>query len=108
MDDIQKSRVRLVHWIEHNVDHLKGYGEVATTLEKEGLHSVAGKIREGIHLIEAANREFQKALGELSALSGQATTMEEEHHTHSHTHEEGHEHSHHDSHEHGHGHEDKE
>jgi len=110
MDDIQKSRVRLIHWIDHNVEHLKGYGEVATTLEKEGLNGVAGKIRQGIRLIEAANTEFQNALEELSALRGQAPALDEAHHTHSHTHEEGHEHSHHHSHEHGHrhNHEDKE
>jgi len=106
MDDMEKSRVRLVHWIEHNVDHLKGYGEVATTLEKEGLDSVAGKIREGIHLIEAANREFQKALGEISALAGETAPPDAPHHTHSHSHEEGHEHSHDHSHEHGYSHED--
>ena len=100
MDDIQKSRVRLAHWVEHNVEHLKGYGEVAAVLEKEGLPSVAGKVREGIHLIEAANREFQNALEELSGLGGQAAKMDQAVHTHSHTHEEGHEHSH----EHGHGH----
>lgn len=104
MDDIQKSRIRLVHWIEHNVEHLKGYDEVATTLEREGLHSVAAKIREGIHLIEAANSEFQKALGELPGMVGQAETMGKEHHTHSHSHGEGHEHSHEHGHAHGHQH----
>ncbi len=108
MDNIQKSRVRLVHWIDHNVEHLKGYGEVATVLEKEGLNSVAGKIREGIHLIEAANVEFQKALGELSTLRGQTATGDETHHTHSHSHEEGREHSHYHSHEHDGSYEDKE
>jgi len=104
MDDIQKSRVRLIHWIDHNVEHLKGYGEAATTLEKEGLNGVAGKVRQGIRMIEAANTEFRKALTELSALTGQDATMTEAHHTHSHTHEEGHEHSRHHSHEHGHSH----
>jgi len=104
MDDIQKCKVRLVHWIDHNVEHLKGYGEVATTLEKEGLDSAAGKVLGGIRLIEAANKEFQKALGELSGLGGQAETAADSAHAHSHAHEEGHEHSHEHTHHHGHDH----
>jgi hypothetical protein len=104
MDEIEKSGVRLAHWIDHNVEHLKGYGEVATTLEKQGLNVVAEKIREGIHLIEAGNKRFQEALGELSTLTGQTVPPEALHHTHSHSHEEGHEHSHEHSHDHGHSH----
>jgi hypothetical protein len=108
MDDIQRGRIRLEHWIDHNVEHLKGYEEVATTLEKEGLQSVGGKIRQGIHLIQAANREFQEALAQLSAIGGQSATTKPTHHTHSHAHDGGHEHAHHHSQEHGHSHEDKE
>ena len=67
MDDIEKSRVRLIHWIEHNLEHVKGYNEVAQILQRDGFHSASEKIRRGVSLIEAANEEFETALAGLSA-----------------------------------------
>lgn len=61
MDDLQKSRVRLSHWIDHNLEHLKGYEEVAQLLEKQGSVEAAGCIREGMRQMKAANQEFEKA-----------------------------------------------
>jgi len=87
MDDIQKSKVRLAHWIEHNEDHLKGYEEVAGLLEREGKPTVALKIRKGIESIKAANREFEQALQELSEPGEEAP-----HHSHGHGHDHGHKH----------------
>ena len=69
MDDIEKSRVRLIHWIEHNLEHVKGYNEVAQILQRDGFHSASEKIRRGVSLIEAANEEFETALAGLSAPS---------------------------------------
>jgi hypothetical protein len=99
MDDIQKSKVRLAHWIDHNVDHLKGYREVAALLEGEGNLAVASTIRRGIELIESANKEFEKALQDLSALAGQP-------HSHEHPHDPGHDrrHGHDAAHDHEHKH----
>lgn len=109
MNEIQKSRVRLAHWIDHNLDHLKGYLEVAQVLEAGGYQESALKIREGIRLIETANAEFQKAL---SGLSIEADDSPQEAHGATHAHEHMHEHAHahcHDdlpehSHPHGHAH----
>ncbi len=50
MDDIEKSRVRLIHWIEHNLEHVKGYNEVAQILQRDGFHSASEKIRRGVKL----------------------------------------------------------
>jgi hypothetical protein len=104
MDDLQKSKVRLVHWIEHNVDHLKGYEEVAALLEREGKHSVASSIRKGIDLIKAANGEFDKALQDLSEIVGDEHDHEHTHaHAHGHSHSHGHEEAHSHDHPHKHG-----
>lgn len=94
MDDIEKSRVRLIHWIEHNVEHVKGYNEVAQILERDGFTSASDHIRRGVSLIEEANGEFSTALAGLSAPTGEASASENEARGHAHEHEHGHEHAH--------------
>lgn len=92
MDRVEKSRVRLTHWIDHNLDHLRGYSEVAATLETEGLDAAAKRIKEGIRLIEQANSEFTMALADISRALG--------HKGMGHTHTPGHSHGHSDDHTH--------
>jgi hypothetical protein len=93
MDEIQKSRIRLSHWIDHNKEHLRGYADVAQALEEEGLQVAAETIREGIALIEAANEKFRAVKGLLPGQEGE----KDESGPHS-----GHHHSHdHDHHHHG-------
>jgi hypothetical protein len=98
MDRLEKSRIRLTHWIDHNLDHLRGYSEVAATLEGEGHESAAEKIRQGIRLIEEANGEFTKALAEISRAVGNNRLD----HSHSHDHSGSHSHTHDHSHDHTH------
>jgi len=95
MDDIEKSRVRLVHWIEHNLEHVKGYNEVAQILERDGFRSASEKIRRGVSLIEAANEEFETALAGLSGTGEEASgSGSESSQDHAHEHGHGHEHNH--------------
>jgi Arc/MetJ-type ribon-helix-helix transcriptional regulator len=87
MDDIEKSRIRLIHWIEHNLEHVKGYNEVAQILQRDGFHSASEKIRRGVSLIEAANEEFETALAGLSAPAQEVSASEHEAaHGHEHPH----------------------
>ncbi len=65
MDDIQKSRIRLEHWIDHNFEHIKGYEEVAQLLDNKGFRTAAEMIRRAARLIEEANTEFENALESL-------------------------------------------
>jgi hypothetical protein len=65
MDDVQKSRIRIKHWIDHNIEHVKGYLEVADILEKSGHDSAAEKLRQGVRLFELANESFQVVLTDL-------------------------------------------
>lgn len=101
MDEVQKSKIRLEHWIDHNLDHLRGYSVVAGLLEKCGFAESAKKIRKGIGLIEAANDEFQKALADLPE-SGDHHHHQEEPHAHAHSDDSGHGHHGHHHHEHHH------
>jgi hypothetical protein len=111
MDDVQKSRIRLAHWIDHNIDHVQGYKEVADILVKTGQSSAAEKIRRGIGLIQAANQEFESAMIELSLEGEQVHSHDHDAHHHDHSHDHPHEHSHehhnHSGHSHSHSHEDE-
>ncbi len=101
MDDIEKSKVRLSHWISHNIEHVTGYLEVAELLETQGRGEIAGRIKLGVEFVEKANKEFEQAL---SMLGGDLKSSEASHsHSHSHEHSHAHEHSHGDeTHEHSH------
>ncbi|MFH0822752.1 MAG: hypothetical protein V2B18_08360 [Pseudomonadota bacterium] len=83
MDEIQKNRIRIKHWITHNDDHLKGYEEVAATLRSHGQNDAADKIENAAEFIGSANRAFEEALECLGPED------------HSHTEEKGHSHHHH-------------
>lgn len=94
MDRLEKSRIRLTHWIDHNLDHLRGYSEVAAMLQAEGLDSAAERIRQGIRLIEEANGEFTKALAEISRAVGNNQQDNSLSHGHSKGHTHAHDHTH--------------
>lgn len=109
MDDIQKSTIRLAHWIDHNRDHVKGYQEVMESLEREGLEGAAGMVRGSIELIEQANGKLEQALALLAGPEhGAGDLHAAAHHKHSHRHshdgpsDHGHGHVHDDSHGHDH------
>lgn len=109
MDDVEKSKIRLSHWISHNLEHLKGYEEVAGLLESKGNSAVAETIRRGVGLVQKANAEFDKALsmlgGPVKASSEGSGHSHEHSHAHDHTHEHPHSHGHHGHHgPHGHDH----
>lgn len=93
MDDVEKSKVRLKHWIDHNFDHIKGYEEVAQLLSEKGFSEAAEIILSGARAIEAANKEFEKALGCLGSaaddMSRDAGASESHHQGHGHNHGHG-------------------
>jgi hypothetical protein len=87
MDDIQKNRVRLTHWISHNSEHLTGYMEMAENLEGMGLNEAAEKVRRAVSLVKATNHEFERAL---TLLGGSVSEHNHDHgHSHSHKHHHG-------------------
>jgi hypothetical protein len=107
MDEIQKSRIRLKHWVDHNEDHLKGYEDVAQLLETQGLSEAASRIRQGIDMTRKANDEFRAALSFFPAETASSEHSHDDHHSHDHGHHCGlHKHEHEHSHSHGGSHKD--
>lgn len=108
MNETEKCRIRLSHWKEHNVEHVKGYEEVAGKLEELGIPEASAMIRKGISLVEAANIEFENALTALAAANPTddqpAAATQEVPHAHEHTHEHSHSHTHEHDHKHAHAH----
>jgi hypothetical protein len=108
MNEAEKCRIRLAHWKDHNADHVKGYEEVARTLEGLGAPEAAAMIRKGISHVDAANAEFDNALKALAALSPAAESAAPADapspHKHAHAHEHSHDHEHEHCHQHGHDH----
>jgi hypothetical protein len=109
MDQVQKTIVRLSHWIDHNVEHIAGYQEAADSLEREGFGKAAESVRRGISLIEEANRSLDEALSHISDADQSRDRgrcgAHHEHGSHGHHHHgsHGHEHGPHD-HDHSHSH----
>jgi rubrerythrin len=97
MDDIERSRIQLKHWIDHNAEHLKGYEKVVQVLKQQGMTAPSEAIERGIKMVEAANAAFEEALSalphsETAGSSGEA----HEGHGHAHDHDHGHHHHSHD------------
>ncbi len=90
MDDIEKSRVRLKHWIDHNFDHIKGYEEVAQLLAEKGFSDAAASVRSAAKAISAANAEFEKALECLGEDLGEKSSAEDRPDTHHGEHRDNH------------------
>ena len=104
MDEAQKARIRLEHWINHNCEHLRGYLEVSNSLDTIGMTSIGDRIRNAVEYIDRANDEFRKALDQLTQLTPSTGCGRHEHsHGHSHEHEHCHDHGHCHNHEQCHG-----
>jgi len=66
MEMIEKARIRLRHWIEHNSHHIEDYEVFAKELEGAGKRESAGYIREMIRLAEKSNEVLRNALDSLT------------------------------------------
>lgn len=77
MKEVEKLRVLLPHWIEHNTGHEEECLKWAEIARKEGQASVAEHIAAAVKLMQEANGLLKKALHETGGPS-------EEHHHHHH------------------------
>ncbi|MBW2028097.1 MAG: hypothetical protein JRH06_03050 [Deltaproteobacteria bacterium] len=66
MDMIEKAKIRLEHWMEHNSHHLEDYEEFAADLEAAGRKESAEYIRQVAALTAKTNELMKKALNSLS------------------------------------------
>lgn len=82
MDNVEKLRVMLQHWIEHNKGHMEEFDKWRGTMTDEGRTSLAEHIKKTIELMGSVNTELEKALQE----TGGAKHDEGHHHHHDHDH----------------------
>lgn len=84
MDNVEKLRVMLQHWIEHNKGHVEEFEKWRKTMTDEGQTSLADHITEAVKTMASVNAQLGKALHEAG---GPKTDVEEgDHHHHGHHH----------------------
>jgi hypothetical protein len=62
MDFAEKARIRMEHWIHHNLDHLENYEIFAGELENAGKTECAWHIRAMGDLLSQSNDHLKEAL----------------------------------------------
>ena len=62
MKIVDKSAVRIKHWMEHNDHHIEEYDSFAKQLDESGLHTSAQHIREMAELTRKTGGCLRKAL----------------------------------------------
>ncbi len=62
MNELDKLRALLPHWIEHNQEHAADYVRWAEVADSAGRGKAAGRIRAAIELVAQANDALQEAL----------------------------------------------
>jgi primosomal protein N'' len=67
MEAVEKTIVRLRHWMSHNEHHLSEYEKVAADLEAAGHEASAAQIREMVALSKTSNECLEKALQALES-----------------------------------------
>jgi len=65
MDNVEKLRVMLQHWIEHNKGHVEEFEKWRKTMTEEGQTSVADHITEAVKMMATVNAQLGKALHEV-------------------------------------------
>ena len=62
MEFIEKAKVRIDHWINHNEAHIEEYETFAGQLEEEGKKESAGYIREMAELTAKSTESLRNAI----------------------------------------------
>ena len=67
MDFVERARLRLEHWLEHNEKHREEYAAFAAQLEQAGKQASAAYVREMADLAGKSNDCLRKALNALGS-----------------------------------------
>ena len=70
MNDVDKLRVLLPHWMEHNAEHAKGFRTWAGRARAAGEEDLADHIIAAAKKMEAANRNLESAIEHLGEGGG--------------------------------------
>ncbi len=93
MNDIDKLRVMLPHWIDHNQGHGGEFAQWAEKLTSDS-PELARLLRDAVQSLQEAQRCLEEALskagGPLEAPGGQSKHQHKHEHNHEHSHDHGH------------------
>jgi hypothetical protein len=64
---VERAKVRLRHWMDHNEKHREEYADFAAQLEQAGQPASAAHVREMADLVGKSNDCLRKALNALEA-----------------------------------------
>ena len=78
MNDIEKLRTLLPHWIEHNQSHAAEFGNWADKAARAEQDGAAQQIRRAADVMAQANDALEAALAELGG------AIDRDHHPHTH------------------------
>ncbi len=81
MDNIEKLRLLLQHWIEHNDGHVEEFEKWRKTMAEDDKQSLAGHIGDAIAAIATVNEKLTEALTEAG---GPPEKGDGDHHHHHH------------------------
>jgi hypothetical protein len=100
MDNVEKVRVMLQHWIDHNKGHVDDFEKWRKTMADDGQDALAGHITEAVKLMADVNASLGKALHAAGGSQGGNHGHKPHTHDHKHTHSHGHNHDHDHDHDH--------
>ena len=87
MNDIEKLRLLLPHWLEHNAEHANEFRTWAERARSAGEEHLAGHLEAAVEKMEAANRDLAGAIEHLGpGAAGHVHDHAQLDHDHSHPH----------------------
>ncbi|MEA3376168.1 MAG: hypothetical protein U9R72_08245, partial [Chloroflexota bacterium] len=78
-NELDKLRVLLPHWIEHNAEHAESFCTWAERARAAGDEHLAAHIEEAAGKIEAANRDLEGAIEHIGATASDHAHLEHDH-----------------------------
>lgn len=81
MNDLEKLRVILPHWIEHNIGHGLEFAKWASTMDTAGEKELAGLLQKAESFLQSADAVLKEALAKAG---GEITDGGHHHHHHGH------------------------
>lgn len=83
MENKEKLRILLQHWIDHNIGHAEEFEKWRHTADHDGEKDIAASIGEAIVKMKEANAALEKAM---EHAGGKPETKGDHHHHHHHHH----------------------
>jgi len=86
MENVEKLRVLLQHWIDHNKGHAEEFAKWEKCMTEDAKENIAGHIGAAIEAVEKVNEQLSKALFEAGGPIKDGGGEHHHHHGHHHHH----------------------